>query len=381
MSSNNLIDFNQLSRYNDKVKSKFETKVDKIEGKGLSTNDYTNEEKEKLEKLENYNDSALSERVSTIEEDYLTSTDKTTLSEKIDLKANLESPILTGTPSAPTAAAGTNTEQIATTSFVQTAKQEAIKTVLGETIDTDFDTLQEVANWIQADTTASAELITRVTDAEMDIENLQTDLAKKYDSTATREANTFLAGPDGNAGGGTFRKIVADDLPTVPIAKGGTGATTALGAQYNLLNGMVEVVGDMTDDTQITGTYVSPSTTKGHLFWVKASAFWTYIKGKFTGAVSNIITSNLTASRALVSDANGKVTVSAVTSTELGYLDGVTSAIQTQLNNKVTAVSGKGLSTNDYTTTEKTKLSSVETGATKTTVSFDKTNHALLINP
>ena len=42
---------------------------------------------------------------------------------------------------------------------------------------------------------------------------------------------------------------------------------------------------------------------------------------------------NLTASRALVSDSNGDVSVSAVTATELSYLDGVTSAIQTQLNN------------------------------------------------
>ena len=42
---------------------------------------------------------------------------------------------------------------------------------------------------------------------------------------------------------------------------------------------------------------------------------------------------DLTASRALVSDGNGDVSVSAVTSTEIGYLDGVTSAIQTQLDN------------------------------------------------
>ena len=45
---------------------------------------------------------------------------------------------------------------------------------------------------------------------------------------------------------------------------------------------------------------------------------------------------NLTASRALVSDGNGDVSVSAVTSTEIGYLDGVSSAIQTQLDNKST---------------------------------------------
>ena len=38
-------------------------------------------------------------------------------------------------------------------------------------------------------------------------------------------------------------------------------------------------------------------------------------------------------------------------------------ATTTQLNNKVDKVSGKGLSTNDYTTPEKTKLAGIETGA------------------
>ena len=46
---------------------------------------------------------------------------------------------------------------------------------------------------------------------------------------------------------------------------------------------------------------------------------------------------DLTASRALVSDGSGDVSVSDVTSTELGYLDGVTSAIQTQLGTKLNA--------------------------------------------
>lgn len=42
----------------------------------------------------------------------------------------------------------------------------------------------------------------------------------------------------------------------------------------------------------------------------------------------------LTVSRALVSDGSGVVSVSSVTSTELGYLSGVTSAVQTQINAK-----------------------------------------------
>lgn len=41
----------------------------------------------------------------------------------------------------------------------------------------------------------------------------------------------------------------------------------------------------------------------------------------------------ITAARALISDANGIPTHSSVTDTELGYVSGVTSAIQTQLNN------------------------------------------------
>ena len=43
---------------------------------------------------------------------------------------------------------------------------------------------------------------------------------------------------------------------------------------------------------------------------------------------------NLTASRALVSDSNGDVSAATTTSTEIGYVNGVTSAIQTQLDAK-----------------------------------------------
>lgn len=59
-----------------------------------------------------------------------------------------------------------------------------------------------------------------------------------------------------------------------------------------------------------------------------------------TGGASSITTSNLTSNRALASDASGKVAVSAVTDTELGYVSGVTSAIQTQLGNKQATITG-----------------------------------------
>ena len=64
------------------------------------------------------------------------------------------------------------------------------------------------------------------------------------------------------------------------------------------------------------------------------------------GAASTITENNLVADRALISNSSGKVAVSNVTSTELGYLDGVTSNVQTQLNKKlekapVTSVNSK----------------------------------------
>ena len=65
------------------------------------------------------------------------------------------------------------------------------------------------------------------------------------------------------------------------------------------------------------------------------------ISGKqdtITGAATTITSDNLTANRALISNGSGKVAVSAITSTELGYLDNVTSNIQTQLDNKVAKV-------------------------------------------
>lgn len=93
-----------------------------------------------------YDDTALAGRVSAIEGDYLKAADKITLETKM-------------------------------ATDIATAKTEAIETVLGEAVPEDFDTLKEVAAWIQSDTTASAELITRVT-------NIENDYLKGADKTA-----------------------------------------------------------------------------------------------------------------------------------------------------------------------------------------------------
>lgn len=84
-----------------------------------------------------YDDTALSGRVTTIEGDYLKAADKTAIENKM-------------------------------ATDIAAAKTEAIETVLGESVPADFDTLKEIAAWIQSDTTASAELVTRVTNIEND---------------------------------------------------------------------------------------------------------------------------------------------------------------------------------------------------------------------
>ena len=55
---------------------------------------------------------------------------------------------------------------------------------------------------------------------------------------------------------------------------------------------------------------------------------------KITGAGSTIVTDNLDADLALISDKSGKVAVSTVSATELGFVKGVTSGIQAQLDGK-----------------------------------------------
>lgn len=60
--------------------------------------------------------------------------DVTNLTTDLAAKAPLASPALTGTPTAPTAAGGTNTTQIATTAFVQAALPTTVNFVTGEVV-------------------------------------------------------------------------------------------------------------------------------------------------------------------------------------------------------------------------------------------------------
>lgn len=95
-------------------------KVDKVAGKGLSTEDYTTAEKTKLSGIAsgataNATDAQLRDRATHTGTQAISTV--TGLQGALDAKAPLASPALTGVPSAPTAAVGTNTTQLATTAF------------------------------------------------------------------------------------------------------------------------------------------------------------------------------------------------------------------------------------------------------------------------
>lgn len=88
------------------------------------------------------------------------------------------------------------------------AKQEAIDAILGENVDADFDTLQEVAAWIQSDTTSSTELINRVS-------AIEADYLKQADKTELRDEIDELAAFVGGLPEGAASTTVIDYIQEV----------------------------------------------------------------------------------------------------------------------------------------------------------------------
>lgn len=87
----------------------------------------------------------------------------------------------------------------------------------------------------------------------------------------------------------------------------------------------------LTNSVNISFTYNDPANT------ISASVNALSLTNAEISATAAIALSKLAAltiNRALVSDGSGVISVSTVTSTELGFVSGVTSSIQTQLNNK-----------------------------------------------
>jgi len=158
----------------------------------------------------------------------------------------------------------------------------------------------------------------------------------------TAQSVVFTQGSGGNATvpTGATKIIYADgagagaavaDFTGALSVTGGVNATTleingtqvtSTAAELNVLDG---ITANVTELNYTTGLTSSAQTQIDSLSSSK--------QANITGAATTIASSDLTPERALLSDSNGKVAVSStISSTELGYLDGVTSNIQTQID-------------------------------------------------
>lgn len=117
---------------------------------------------------------------------------------------------------------------------------------------------------------------------------------------------------------------------------GGGGGTGAVASVNGYTGNVVLKTSDLTNDSN----YVSDSN-------------YVHTDNNFTAAYKANVDSNTSARH---------------THSNKSVLDGITSALITSWNNKVDKVDGKGLSTNDYTTTEKNKLAGIDSGANKYTL-------------
>lgn len=130
-----------------------------------------------------YDDTELAGRVSAIESDYLKGEHKTALEGAIstgdaqvlvDAKAYVDglNTTMDGRVAAIEQDYLTSDDKTELSDAINTAEESAVNRVLGylaeDEVNVNFDTLKEVAAWIESDTTASAELVTRVSDIEKD---------------------------------------------------------------------------------------------------------------------------------------------------------------------------------------------------------------------
>lgn len=143
--------------------------------------------------------------------------------------------------------------------------------------------------------------------------------------------NQFSGAADYTAGSGLTKTGLTFDIGTASSSRIVVNAdnidlaTTGVSAgTYTKVT--LDAYGRATTATQATTSDIAEGT---NLYFNDSRA-----RAAITGGASSIASANLTASRVLISDGGGKVGVSTVNSTELGYLGGVTSAIQTQLNAK-----------------------------------------------
>ena len=176
------------------------------------------------------------------------------------------------------------------------------------------------------DTLASAKAIKSYVDTQVATAN---ELSELTDVNITSPADGALLFYDT----GTSKWI--DNVVSGDITIADTGvAAIASGVIVNAdINASAAIDATKIHDGSVTNTEF------GYIGGLTSDA-QTQLNGKeatITGAATTITSADLTVSRAVISNGSGKIAVSTVTDTELGYLSGVTSNIQTQIDSASSA--------------------------------------------
>ena len=190
---------------------------------------------------------------------------------------------------------------------------------------------------------------------------------------------------------------------TGAVANGNTGFPTG-DAVYDAIvangKGVVIFVVTINDNNTISGPSLSDIESEinsGKSIVVKCGQYYYPLTSSYSDETQHLVTASFETvsdetNRVLTVDSNGwaadnsrqferisrKVTSWSSTTTDTNYPS--EKLVKTSLDNKVDKVSGKGLSTNDYTTTEKNKLAGISTGANKVTVDSNTANGHIYID-
>ncbi len=175
---------------------------------------------------------------------------------------------------------------------------------------------------VNADVNASAaiadtKLATISTAGKVDVGALEIDGATEM-GAAIVDADLLIV-DDGGAG--TEKSMLASRIPTYVFTKVSGDATIAS-------NGALTIAATSVENSMLADDAVGADELASDAV-VNASV-------ASGAAIAFSKMANLTTSRALVSDGSGDVSVATTTSTEIGYVNGVTSAIQTQMDTKAT---------------------------------------------
>lgn len=133
----------------------------------------------------------------------------------------------------------------------------------------------------------------------------------------------------------TASRALASDANGIPVAS----ATTA--AELAFVNGVTSSIQIQLNAKQPTGNYITDltgdvtATGPGSAVATIAAGAVTNTKIAAAAGISLNKLAALTANKAVASDSSGFLVASTTSDTELGYVAGVTSAIQTQLNSKI----------------------------------------------